>query len=95
MKNRAQSGPAVGAAEAQLALHAISEGAEDSMHECPMAINAKAIGSRSRSSDTATIDYAAASKSPALALVEPAQLKNFSFRHNKGSTHLRCCVFLI
>jgi hypothetical protein len=82
-------------AQAQLAQHAISDNAEDSMRECPMAINAKAVGSGSRSSDVATLDYAVVIKHPLSAAIQPAILKNFSFQHNKGSTHLRCCVFLI
>jgi hypothetical protein len=65
------------------------------MRECPMAINAKAVGARSGSSDIATIDSAAGINRPVLAEVEPALLKNLSFQHNKGSTHLLCCVFLI
>ena len=65
------------------------------VHQCPLALNTRALASKARSDESTTF---IAFQPASLPLVSVGQLTVPSapaFLNNRGHTYLRCCVFLI
>jgi len=77
--------------EATLALLEV----ERSVQECPFAVTAKALSARPRSDEATTVQTSPIPRLPPVALSQSLNHSVPSFLYNRGSTHLRCCVFLI
>jgi hypothetical protein len=77
--------------QASLALLAV----EPSVQECPLAVTAKALSARPRSDEATKVQTSPALRLPPVALSQSLNHSVPSFLYNRGSTHLRCCVFLI
>jgi hypothetical protein len=65
------------------------------MRECPMALNAKALGTNSRTDESATAIALEPIDLPLFNTVKPLVTPAPSFLSNRCQTYLRCCVFLI
>ncbi len=65
------------------------------MRECPMGLNAKALGAKPRTDKAATATALAPIDLPLFNAVQATAAAAPSFLNNRGHTYLRCCVFLI
>jgi len=66
------------------------------MESCPMAVNASAIVSKGRTeTPKASISKTIEAPLPSTALATYLLVVDSPNLHNRGSTYLRCCVFLI
>jgi hypothetical protein len=63
--------------------------------ECPMAINANALGTRPRSDEVAGTFELAPIDLPLSAVERSSVNPARTFQDNRGHTYLRCCAFLI
>ena len=67
-----------------------------SMVDCPLAVNAFAALSKSRSENSSSVvNHRVGLFSPTIASVRGPELERFFSPPNRGHTYLRCCVFLI
>jgi hypothetical protein len=73
----------------------IIEMADGMKRECPMALNAKALGTRVRTDESATSIAFERIEVPPFNAVDSTVSPVPSFLNNRGHTYLRCCVFLI
>jgi hypothetical protein len=81
-------------AAADVALLTLGEVRDDSVRECPMALNAKGLNTRVRLDNAGAMQPLRAGV-PVFDLTDPLTAGPPSFQHNKGSTYLQCCTFLI
>jgi hypothetical protein len=65
------------------------------MRECPMGLNAKALGTKPRTDEAATAIAFEPIDLPLFNAVGATATTAPSFLNNRGHTYLRCCVFLI
>lgn len=84
-----------GHSELMLTSVPIIEMAGGMMRECPMALNAKALGTKPRTDEAATAIALEPIDLPLFNAVEAIATPAPSFLNNRGHTYLRCCVFLI
>jgi hypothetical protein len=81
--------------ESMLASAPIIEIAGGMMRECPMALNAKALGTKPRTDESATTIALEPIDLPIFNAVRATVSPAPSFQNNRGHTYLRFCVFLI
>ena len=77
-----------------VALLMLGEVGGDSVRECPMALNAKGLSTRERFDEAGAIQSWSRLGVPVFDPTDPLTGPP-SFQHNKGSTYLQCCAFLI
>jgi hypothetical protein len=92
-----QSKPAVrvGLSDLVVSSASVNEMADGMMRECPMALNATALGTKVRTAESATSLALEPINLPLFSAVQTPVTQVPSFLNNRGHTYLRCCVFLI
>ena len=89
---RSQAAGKLGLPKVLITSASITEMAGGMMRECPMALNAKALGTRVESATSVAFERI---EVPLFNAVESTVSPVPSFLNNRGHTYLRCCVFLI
>lgn len=94
-RQHSKAGNGVEPSKSQLTSATVVEMGGGMMRECPMALNAKALGTKPRTDEAATTIALEPIDLPLFNTVQATVTTAPSFLSNRGHTYLRCCVFLI
>ena len=92
-KNRTQSRTSANLAPA--ALEPMGAASNETMRECPLALNATALVTKARADESTIPIRTRAVTVPLIAAANSTIPSAPGFLNNRGRTYLRCCVFLI